>query len=137
MSSKDFREEAITEINIAPLVDVILVLLIIFMATAPLIQKKVIQVNVPQVAHNEPAATKTLEIGLNEKHEVYLGSTLINFEDLPYQLAGLSRVDPLLHVSIVADQSVAYGEVAKILDAVRGAGIKKVALQVRSQKKTS
>ena len=128
------EEESITGINIAPLVDVILVLLIIFMATAPLIQKRALSVNVPKAAHSEPKATATLNLMINEKKEIFLGKEKVLMTDLEYQLKAMVRADPFLHVAILADQGISYGEVIEVLDIVRGAGVKKVALEVRSKK---
>ncbi len=127
-------EESISGINIAPLVDVVLVLLIIFMATAPLIHHRAINVNVPRAAHSEPKATETLKVVLNEKGELHMGDKPIAVEELPFQLSAMVRLDSRLHVSVLADQSIPYGQVVAILDIVRGAGVKKVALEVRSKR---
>lgn len=134
MKSSDSSRGIISEINIAPLVDVILVLLIIFMATAPLIHRRSINVNVPQAAHSESKATATLKVILNEKRELFLSENRVTLEELKYQMTVMLRTDPLLHVAILADQSIPYGGVVEVLDTIRGAGAKKVALEVRSKK---
>jgi biopolymer transport protein ExbD len=134
MKPNDLEDEAITGLNITPLVDVILVLLIIFMASAPLIQRRTLKVNVPKVAHSQPRATQTLNVVLNEKQEIFLGEELIRKEDLSYQLSAFFRSDPSLHIAVSADQTVSYGQVAELLDLIRGVGIQKVALEVRSKK---
>lgn len=135
MKKAGSHEDPIIEINVAPLVDVILVLLIIFMATAPLIQQRAISVNVPRAAHSEPKATETLKLVINDKREIYLADNKITLEDLKQQVPALLKADPLLHLAIVADQVIPYGEVIEVLDIVRGAGVKKVALEVRSKPK--
>lgn len=134
MNNLSAEEESITGINITPLVDVILVLLIIFMATAPLIHRRTVNVNVPKMAHSEPKATQTLKLILNEKREILLADDKLSKEDLKLQLGVMFRADPLLHISILADQTIPYGEVMELLDIVRGVGIKKVALEVRTKK---
>lgn len=134
MKTAKHEEESITDINIAPFVDVILVLLIIFMATAPLIQRRSLNVNVPRAAYSEPKATETLNLVLNEKREIFLGKDQVKLEDLKSQISSMVRMDPLLHVAVLADQMIPYGEVVGLLDIVRGAGVKKVALEVRSKK---
>lgn len=134
MANLNSEGKPITQINITPFVDVILVLLIIFMATAPLIHRRSININVPRAAHSEPKATATLKIALNEKRELFLGEERISIKKLPSQLAMMVRTDPLLHVAILADQTIPYGEVVELLDIVRGAGIKKAALEVRTKK---
>ena len=129
------EEESITAINITPLVDVILVLLIIFMATAPLIHRRSMNVNVPKAAHSEPKAMETLKLVLNEKHELFLAELKISIEELNDQLSIMVRADPLVHVALLADQTIPYGEVIEVLDIVKGSGVKKVALEVRSKRK--
>ncbi len=134
MQYKGHEEESITDLNIAPLVDVILVLLIIFMATAPLIQRRTLSVNVPKVAQSEPKATATTNITIDENRQITLGDTAIQKTDLKYQLGIMHKADPLLHIAILADEKLPYGEVVEILDLVRGSGIKKVALEVGSKR---
>lgn len=134
MNSSIREEDSITGINITPLVDVILVLLIIFMATAPLIHRRSINVNVPKAAHSEPKATETVKVILNEKRELFLTENKISFEDLKSQLNVMVRADPSVHISLLADQTIPYGEVVEVLDIIRGSGAKKVALEVRTKK---
>ena len=133
MQNIDSSEESISGINIAPFVDVILVLLIIFMATAPLIQRRAIKVNVPQAANNEPKATATIRVVFNEAKELYLEEDRIVPEDLGRQLDIMVKADPLLHVALLADQTIPYGDVVGVLDIIRGAGVKKLALEVRGK----
>ncbi|HOW28086.1 MAG TPA: biopolymer transporter ExbD [Elusimicrobiota bacterium] len=127
------QEESITNINITPLVDIILVLLIIFMATAPLIHKRAMNINLPKAAHHEKKATETLELAVNEKKEVYLGGKKLGIPELAEELADYVRMDVAVHVAISADSTLPYGDVIGILDIVRGAGVKKVALEVKSK----
>ena len=134
MQSSHSEEDSISGINIAPFVDVILVLLIIFMATAPLIQRRSISVNVPRAAHTEPKATATVKVLFNEKKEIFLGEQKLMPNELGFQLSAMVRADPYVHVALLADQTIPYGEVVGVLDVVRGAGVKKLALEVRSKK---
>lgn len=135
MKASGNQGQSITDINITPLVDVMLVLLIIFMATAPLIHRRAINVNVPKVAHNERKATETLNLVMNEKREIFLGEQKVaSIDELKSQLEMLVRADPLVHIAILADQAIPYGEVVNLLDVARGAGAKKVALEVKSKK---
>lgn len=128
------EDDSITGLNIAPLVDVILVILIIFMATAPLIQRRTLSVNVPKVAQSEPKATATTNLIIDENHEILLADQKIEKDQLKYQLSIMQKADPLLHIAILADEKLPYGEVVELLDLVRGTGIKKVALEVGSKK---
>ena len=133
MAKHLYDDESITGINIAPLVDVVLVLLIIFMATAPLIQHRLFNIDVPKVATSEPKATQTLNISVDPQKNIFLSEKKVTLEELESQLKTIFRADSDLHVSVEADQSVAYGTVAQVLDLVRSVGIKKLALEVRSK----
>ena len=133
MQNFESSEEAISGINIAPFVDVILVLLIIFMATAPLIQRRAITVNVPQAANNQPKATATIKVVYNDKKELYLEDAKISPEELEGQLKVMVKSDPFLHVALLADQVNSYGDVVGLLDIIRGSGVKKLALEVRGK----
>ena len=131
MQSSGLNEESISGINIAPFVDVILVLLIIFMATAPLIQRRAITVNVPQAANTQPKATTTIKVVYNDKKELYLEDEKILPEELENQLKIMVKADPVLHVALLADQGNSYGDVVGLLDIIRASGVKKLALEVR------
>ena len=133
MHAANSQEDSISGINIAPFVDVILVLLIIFMATAPLIQRRAITVNVPQAANTQPKATATIKVVYNDKKELYLEDQIISPEELDSQLKIMVKADPYLHVALLADQVNSYGDVVGILDIVRGSGVKKLALEVRGK----
>ena len=124
-------KKTITGINVTPLVDIALVLLIIFMATAPLIQKRVLGVNVPKSQTGEPKATETLQIFFNAQRQISLEGRTITADQLNSELVGLVRADPNVHVSLAADESIPYGEVVRLLDVVRGAGARKVALDIK------
>ena len=125
--------QMITGINVTPLVDVVLVLLIIFMATAPLIQKRVMNVSVPRAARSEPKATATLQLLLSLDRVVYLEQAPFTPAQLSEELKARLRTDPGLYVSVAADKGVPYGEVVDLLDVVRAAGVKKVALDVQAK----
>jgi len=134
MRNSGADEEFISGINIAPLVDVVLVLLIIFMATAPLIHKRAIKVNVPKAAHTERKATATVRIAFDENKKLFLENDPVTREELKFHLVSLVKADPLVHVALLADQTIPYGDVVEVLDIVRGAKVKKLALEVRSKK---
>lgn len=121
----------ITGINVTPLVDVVLVVLIIFMATAPMIARRAIRVEVPRVAKSDKSATDALAVALNGKHELTLSGKLVTLDELKKTLSVATAAKPEQAVSLSADKSLPYGDVAELLDAVRSAGVKKVGLEVR------
>ncbi len=131
MQSAADEDGPITGINITPLVDVVLVVLIIFMATAPMIARRAIRVEVPKVAKSDKSATDALAVALNGKRELTLGGKPVTLDDLKKALTMAVAAKPDQPVSLSADKTLPYGEVAELLDAVRSAGVKKVGLEVR------
>ncbi len=121
----------ITGINVTPLVDVVLVVLIIFMATAPMIARRAIRVEVPKVAKSDKSATDALAVALNDKRELTLSGKPTTLVELKRVLSAAIAAKPEQAVSLSADKTLPYGDVAELLDAVRSSGIKKVGLEVR------
>jgi len=125
-------ETAITGINVTPLVDIILVVLIIFMATAPLIHSRAIKVDLPKAAHHEKSATEALSLVLNGRREIVLAGKTLSAEALGRALQVLAATSPDLRVSLKADKSIPYGEIVTLLDVVRSSGVRKIGLEVKA-----
>jgi biopolymer transport protein ExbD len=123
-------EGAITGINVTPLVDITLVMLIIFMATAPMISRRAVNVDVPKVAKHERMATEALAVVLDGARKLTLGGQAVTREQLVETLSKAVAAREDQAVTLSADKSLPYGEVAELLDAVRGAGVRKVGLEV-------
>jgi biopolymer transport protein ExbD len=128
-SSSD--REAMSEINVTPLVDVMLVLLVVFIVTAPLLTQAV-RVDLPQTEKTDAAPDKHLatisidamgNITLNEKPQV--------LADLQQQLESILKADPEITVQFQADKAVPYGKVAEAMAIVHKAGIGKLAFITR------
>ncbi len=128
-------EEAISGINVTPLVDITLVLLIIFMATAHLIAHRSMNLVLPKVANAESTPTQTIQVILAADKSLYLNNERTTTQDLAVNLGQMARLDPGLRVTIMADERVSWGDVAAILDAVRGAGITHIATEVHPKAK--
>ena len=126
-------ESAITAINVTPLVDILLVVLIIFMATAPLIQRRAMKVDVPKAANHEKTATESLSVSVNGKREISVSGVIMPLAEMKARLAKTVAGQPELHVTLAADKTLPYGEVVEVIDAVRGAGVKKLGLEVRGK----
>jgi biopolymer transport protein ExbD len=120
--------QVMAEINVTPLVDVMLVLLIIFMITAPLMSHKV-KVDLPEataVKNEQEAGTITL--ALQNTGDLYWNDRPINTPALESQLRIEARRQPQPNVQIRADRDTEYGEVAKVMAVAKNAGMKKVGL---------
>lgn len=120
---------AISEINVTPLVDVMLVLLIIFMVAAPLLTAGV-QVDLPN-SKAKPVETqdsKPIEISVNKEGKIFIGETETNNDNLVGLLTGMLEGNEEARIYIRADRELPYGEVSKIIGLVSAAGFTKVAL---------
>jgi len=129
-SSSDDGDGPITGINVTPLVDVTLVVLIIMMATAPLIARRAIKIDIPRAANHDRTATDALAVTLDAKHVLALSGKTVTAEQLKRALAAAVALSPEQPVSVAADKSLPYGEVAALLDDIRAAGVRKVGLEV-------
>src|ERR1700736_2552861 len=122
------RGKLASQINVTPLVDVMLVLLIIFMVTAPIIQQGV-EVSIPKV---KAAALKSNEqefvISITRDGDTYLNDTKLERSELTDKLEAISHTRPDLQVFIRADEQVAYGEVIRTMAAIKAAGIENVGM---------
>lgn len=119
----------LAEINVTPFVDVMLVLLVVFMITAPLLTSGV-SINLPS-SEAKPINSddnKPLEIVINKSGEIYIGDTKVKRQRLVNLLAAMTKNDPERIIFVKADEGLAYGDVMNILGALNGAGFKKVAL---------
>ncbi len=126
-------ETAITGINVTPLVDIILVLLIVFMATAPMIQRRAIKVDVPKAAHHDRSATEAMAVVINARREVFLDGKRVTPDELSAALSRQVALQPGVPVTLSADKALAYGEIVELLDLVRGSGVKKIGLEVQKR----
>lgn len=118
-----------SNINVTPLVDVCLVLLIIFMVIVPTIVNG-IAVKLPVSATSDPAGKLDEQLAITVKDDatVYLGSLVVRREQVATELQRLHAASPNRPVAVRGDKAVAYGEVARVLDACRGAGFSDVRL---------
>jgi biopolymer transport protein TolR len=118
-----------SEINVTPLVDVCLVLLIIFMVVTPMLQKG-IPVNLPVTEDPEktPDTDKQLQISVKDDGTVYLGSTVVRKEQVQSELAQIHEKTPDREIAVKGDKKVTYGAVLDVLRACREVGFNNVGL---------
>lgn len=118
-----------SDINVTPFIDVMLVLLIVFMVTAPLLSAG-IPVDLPksEAAAMSEKDEKPLEVAVNKSGDIYIGETKVTRDALLVKLSAITGNDMERRVFIKADQGLSYGKVMEILGAINKAGYKKVAL---------
>jgi biopolymer transport protein ExbD len=127
-SSSNDSDGVLSEINITPLVDVMLVLLVAFIVTAPVLSNAV-QVNLPKTAATAPPTeTKAYTISLNEQGVVFLDKQQITQEVVESQLKTLKASNPDLVLHLQADDKVPYGAVAKVMASIERSGISKLSV---------
>jgi biopolymer transport protein TolR len=127
----------ISQINVTPLVDVMLVLLVIFMVTAPIIQQGV-QVNLPQTqAGAIPGKEEQLVVSINRNGRVYLNDTGMTPAELGQKLRAIRGIKADKEVYLRADQDVRYGVVMRVVAEIKQAGIEKVGMVTRPQEEES
>jgi biopolymer transport protein ExbD len=124
-----------SDINVTPLVDVCLVLLIIFMVVTPMLQKGV-PINLPVTEEPEktPDTEKQLQISVKDDNVVYVGPQAIRKEQLQSTLQDLHDKDPNREVAVKGDRTVKYGEVLDVLKACREVGFNDVGLIAQPKK---
>ena len=119
------NRSVMSEINVTPLVDVMLVLLIIFMVTAPLLQQGV-DVNLPQAKGKNLPPEERLSIVIKKGGEIFLNDNHVSMAELTKKLAAISKLNP--NVFLKADKDVPYGLVVEVMGEVKEAGIEKLGM---------
>lgn len=120
----------ISGINVTPLVDIVLVLLIIFMATSHIIAQRAMKLSLPKAAHTEETPTPAVTVLIAADRSLTLDGRAVTRDALALNLAQMVRLDPGLRVTLAVDKSVDWDSVATLLDDVRGAGVTKLSAQV-------
>ena len=121
-----------SEINVTPLVDVMLVLLVIFLITAPLMGGA-LRLDLPATeSSSSPVPTNSLSLSIDPKGLIFIDEKPVAFEALPAVLAMQASTDASVEVQLRADQSVPYGRVAEVMGLLQKAGLTKVALAVQA-----
>jgi biopolymer transport protein ExbD len=127
-------DDVISGINITPLVDVVLVLLIIFMITAPVIYQSAIKVKLPQAKSGEELEKSPLSFTINQAGDLSWGQDRVEWDAVSPKLAQLGASASEQTAVISADQATAHGTVIKLMDLLRQAGVTRFALNVESKK---
>lgn len=132
-NSSSGRGTAMAQINVVPLVDIMLVLLVIFMITAPIIQQGV-QVNLPQTRAGALAGKEEqLVVAIARNGRIYLNDNQVTLSQLGQKLRAIRKLQPGREVYLRADQDVRYGIVVKTIAQIKEAGVEKLGMVTRPE----
>lgn len=127
-STSSDNDDVLSEINITPLVDVMLVLLVAFIVTAPLLNNAV-HVNLPKTVATAPADSKpAVTVSVDAQGTIWLDKRATALSALPARLAALKANRPDIALNLQADEGVPYGTVAKLMAAIEHAGITRLSV---------
>lgn len=133
ISTGNDSDEVLSEINITPMVDVMLVLLVVFIITAPLMTNA-INVNLPDtettVQIQEPK--KPIVLSIDAQGKIYLDKDEYSLEIIQQELESRKAADPELRLNLNADEAVNYGTVAKVMVLIEKAGIERLSVVTES-----
>ncbi len=122
------KYQPMSEINITPMVDVMLVLLIVFMVTAPLLTQGV-AVDLPEsAARTLPDDFKPIEITINQNGAIFIGDTEISDKELIIRLKAITANRRDARIYVRGDKANSYGRIMEVIGAINSAGFRKVAL---------
>ena len=118
--------QPMSDINMTPLIDVMLVLLVIFMITAPLMASS-LKLDLPKTDAGQPTDTpQFISVALDPQGRLYFGDDVVDVATFNTRVADAARKNPQTEVQLRADQSVAYGRVAELIGLIQKAGLNRV-----------
>lgn len=129
----EIEDNDISDINITPFVDVVLVLLVIFMITAPAIMKDVINLKLPKTETSDGKIVQTLGVAINRDGNILLNGQITDEAGLTAATKESLAINPQTQAVITADVEVVYGRVVKVIDLMKSVGLEKFAVQIEKQ----
>jgi biopolymer transport protein ExbD len=134
-TSNNNDQSTIAEINVIPLVDIILVVLIIFMVAAPLVMQPKIDISLPKASTAKDEKDKVpLRVVLGKQGELFLNNNPITLEGLTAEAQRISLTNAEAAALLVADKSATLEMVTELVDAIKSGGVKKVAFSIERKK---
>ena len=128
--TSDQGDDGINDINVTPMVDIMLVLLIIFMVTASYIVKDSIEVELPRAAHGGETVNKTFAVLVTKADKRYLNGVEVTDEGLVAEVQKARAAGEDVQAVIGGDKAASHGAVTHVLDVLKGAGVTKFAIQI-------
>lgn len=125
------ESEEIKSINITPMVDIMLVLLVIFMVTANFLKKESININLPKVAAADPNVSESVQIAVTKQGILLMDGNEVTVEKLSKTLVRDSKIRPNMRVTLSGDETLPYGKIASTMGIIRKAGVTRIALSVK------
>ncbi len=117
--------KVLSEINVTPFVDVMLVLLVIFMVTAPLLQQG-IDVNLPKAKGRDLPSEERITLVIKKEGTIYMNDNPVSLTDMRHKLEAISKLNP--NVYLKADRGVPYGLVVEVIGEIKEAGIERLGI---------
>lgn len=127
------QQDEISDINVVPLVDIILVVLIIFMVTAPMFMKPSINVNLPKAVSGDKTAPSKLSISMAADGTVFLNGSKATEDQVKLKAEEELQKNPEVQAIISADKEVPHGKVVGMMDIIKSVGVKKFAISIEKK----
>ncbi|HOT46133.1 MAG TPA: biopolymer transporter ExbD [Spirochaetota bacterium] len=121
----------IGNINITPMVDILLVLLVIFMVTANFLKKDAVNISLPAAAAADPNVARTVQVALARDGKLYLEGIETSEKEIIARLSRDVKFRPNMRVTLSADENLAYRSIARTMGIIKKAGVGKIALSVK------
>lgn len=121
--------------DLTPLVDIVFLLLIFFMLTSSFVEVKPgVKVNLPQASAPNVGEKNDVTVSIDINNTLYLNNRVISPKDLYFNLSKLVKVNPNILAIVEADKTVTHGKVVRVMDLIRRAGVKKIAIATKPPK---
>ena len=132
INSSDASDDSnmISAINVTPFVDVVLVLLVIFMVTAPQLVKDSIGIHLPKAASSDQKTPTSLGVAVTKQGQILINGQLSSPESITLEVKQALARDPEAHALISADEEARHGDVIKAIDLIKSAGMEHFAIQI-------
>ena len=127
------QQQLMSAINVTPFVDVVLVLLVIFMVTAPIIAKDLIQIKLPKTESGDGKGLSPVGVSINRQGMILLNGTPVSEEVLRAEVKKAVAQNPQAQAIIAGDVETGYGNVVRAIDIIKSAGLTRFAIQIERQ----